>query len=65
MKITVWINSGANAFSGRRETIDVDGELGYSDEEWTSLAEKEKAEAVMEYWSNRGFEFGWSEEEGE
>jgi hypothetical protein len=47
MKIYVWLNSGANAFSKREATIDLN-DYGVTDEEWAGMTEDEKEATAKE-----------------
>jgi len=60
MKINLWCDSGANANSCRKETIDLSSDWNISDEEWNAMTEKEKEEQVMD-WANDYLDIGWSE----
>lgn len=48
MKIEIWCDSGANAQSCRRVTVDVMETYGLSDEEWNDTPDDEKDEMVKE-----------------
>lgn len=53
MKIKIYCDNGANIYSRREVTLDVD-DLGYSAEEWGGLTDDEKWDKVsafaMESW---------------
>ena len=62
-KFKVWLNSGANAYSCRKQIVDLD-DLGMS-EEWDSMSEDEREEALREVAFDRA-DWGFCElEDGE
>lgn len=48
MKIKVWCDSGANAFSCREEIVDTEECFGLTDEEWNDLTEDEREDLVKD-----------------
>ncbi len=59
MKIEFYCNSGANAFSCRKEVFTID-DLGMSEQQWDALSDDEKY-AQAEEWANDRLEIGWKE----
>ncbi len=59
-KISVYLNSGANIYSERRETGTHQEVLGISKQEWDSYTEEEKDSHVFELVMQWG-EWGWQE----
>ena len=59
MKIELWCDSGANAFSCRKEIVDLD-DWNIADEEWNSMTEEEREKVIMD-WANDGLDIGYSE----
>lgn len=44
MKLKVWLDSGANAFSCYTQEVDTEKDFGLTDEEWEAIPEDEKYE---------------------
>lgn len=60
MKIKVWLDSGANAFSKYERTIDLEEELGISEQEWNSMSYEDQEEVMQPIvWENA--DWGWNE----
>lgn len=59
MKIKVWCDSGANAFSCREVIIETK-EFGISDEQWKAMPEDEKLNFVEDIAFER-FDWGFKE----
>jgi len=59
MKIKVWCDSGANAFSQRTEIIDL-YDWGIGEQEWSEMSEDAK-EALVEEWAYDKLEIGFEE----
>lgn len=47
MKFEVWLDSGANIQSTRKVTVDLDKDLGISEDEWNHMTEKEQEELMQ------------------
>ena len=58
MKIKVWCDNGANAYSERIETIDLQKDWGITDEEWNAMTEDEKMKFVLD-WANNFLDIGF------
>ncbi len=58
MKIRFWCNSGANAYSKREEVLDVEKDLGYTEEEWNKLSDTQKYNEA-ERWAWERLEIGY------
>lgn len=66
-KFDVWLDSGANAHSCKKETVSLD-DLGISDSEWDEMTEDERDAVMREVAFDRS-DWGYTElpptEEGE
>jgi hypothetical protein len=60
MKITVYCDSGANAFSKREDTFSLE-DLGLTKEEWDEMTDEEKEDFIKPIALDR-FEWGFYEE---
>lgn len=60
-KITIWLNSGANIHSCRKQTGTFEEVLGISKDEWDTYTDEEKDATVLEIVMQYG-EWGWREE---
>ncbi|AUR87465.1 hypothetical protein NVP1101O_054 [Vibrio phage 1.101.O._10N.261.45.C6] len=60
MKVRFFCDSGANIHSCREEVIDLEEDLGISDEEWNSMGEEDQQKEVME-WAWDRLDVGWEE----
>jgi hypothetical protein len=47
MKIRVWCDSGANAFSCKSEVVDL-ADVGVTEEEWVKLSDEDKEATVKD-----------------
>ncbi len=61
MKIRVWCDSGANAYSKREETVDV-ADMGFTPESWAAATEDEREKAVKEI-AFANLDWGYAETE--
>lgn len=61
MKITVYCDSGANAFSKREETYSLE-QLGLTEQEWMEMTEEEKEDFIKSIAFER-LEWGFYESE--
>lgn len=57
--IEYWCNSGANAHSKRKGRVTLE-ELGFTEEEWASLSDGAKAEAVWDV-AHQQYDWGFNE----
>ena len=48
MKFKVWLNSGANIHSTRTITLDLEKDLGMSDEEWNDMDEESQEQLMKD-----------------
>lgn len=60
MKVKFYCNSGANIHSRREEILDVERDLGLTEEEWEELSTKDKQEIAMD-WAWERLEIGFKE----
>lgn len=58
MKIKFWCNSGANVYSKREEVLDVEKDLGYTEEEWNAMSDIQKYNEA-ERWAWERLEIGY------
>ena len=59
MKIKFWCHSGANAYSKREEVLDVEKDLGYTEEEWNAMSHTQKYNEA-ERWAWERLEIGYA-----
>ncbi len=60
MKIKVWLDSGANAYSCYEQVVDLEKDLGVSVADWNASSEDEK-EKLMRDVAWRRMDWGWGE----
>lgn len=65
MKVTLYVDSGANIHSRKEMTFDLDTEsgrtkFGYSKEEWISFTDDEKYKVAKE-WADNYLDIGYEE----
>lgn len=60
MKVKFYIDSGASIHSCRSEIIDIENDLGITDEEWRKMTEEKRVKFVWK-WANDKFDIGWEE----
>ncbi len=58
-KFEVWLDSGANIHSCRKQVVSLD-EIGYSEEEWDEMDDEQKDEVMREI-AFQNSEWGWTE----
>ncbi len=46
MKIKVWLDSGANAFSEYSQEFDLEKDLGLDEDEWNAMSEQKKDDFI-------------------
>jgi len=64
VKLKVWTNSNANCKSKNEEVIDLEHDLGVTEERWVNMTNEEKDKLVLEYcWETEMLSFGYQEDE--
>ena len=60
MKIKLWCDSGANIHSCREKVMDLEKDLGITEEEWKEMDEEQKFEVAFA-WANDRLDIGYAE----
>lgn len=62
MKVKFWFDSGANIHSSKELILDVEKDLGFTEQEWIDMSNEDKESVVWETMLQYA-DYGWEEVE--